>query len=589
MSERQRPPTIDFDGINAAARSAARDVLCWLLPSGKFSGPEYIALNPRRNDKTLGSFTINVRSGVWCDFATGEKGSDYVSLVAYIRGCSQGDAARELAEWLRVPSKIAGAASGNSFERASSTTARIYNYDDEGPPRFKDELRRHVYKRDDGKPVKIKLKFKSEKFVQLYRVPAGWQTKQPADYCPVPYVTAGIDRFDREYDQVLWPEGEKDVDELHQKLGLLAFTFGGVGDGLPNGIAHELEARDIVILADNDEQGRAHAEKKAAVAHAAGATSIKVVHFPELPLKGDVSDFTARGGTRDDLVARIDAATPWSPPQDDGKAPAEHRSGWRAQLVTAAALQTMTFPPVRYIIPGYISEGATILAGKPKIGKSWLTLDLCVAAASDRFTLGTLKPVQGDVLYLALEDNKRRLKGRMAKILPTAETWPQRLLLVTEWKRADQGGLADIEEWCKSVADPVLIAIDTLEKFRPIQNGKTAAYSADYAAVAGLQKIASKYRVAIVINHHVRKMEADDPFDTVSGTLGLTGAADTILVLKQQAGSVTLYARGRDIEEMETALQFERSSCRWNILGAAADVCISNERAAVINALRAEG
>jgi hypothetical protein len=194
------------------------------------------------------------------------------------------------------------------------------------------------------------------------------------------------------------------------------------------------------------------------------------------------------------------------------------------------------------------------------------------------------------VLYLALEDNNRRLKRRMAKVWPSAEAqWPKRLALVTEWKRADQGGLEDIEEWCRSVTDPVMVVIDTLEKFRPIQNGKLAAYSADYAAVAGLQRIASKHRVAIVINHHVRKMEADDPFDTVSGTLGLTGAADTIIVLKRRAGTVTLHARGRDIEEMETALQFQRATCRWTILGTAAEVHVSNERAAVLRVLAGTG
>ena len=134
-----------------------------------------------------------------------------------------------------------------------------------------------------------------------------------------------------------------------------------------------------------------------------------------------------------------------------------------------------------------------------------------------------------------------------------------------------------------------MVVIDTLEKFRPVQSGKTAAYSADYAALTGLQKIAGKHRIAIVINHHVRKMEADDPFDTVSGTLGLTGAADTIIVLKRHAGAVTLHARGRDIEEVETALQFERSTCRWSILGAASDVYVSNERAAVLKALDGAG
>ena len=88
----------------------------------------------------------------------------------------------------------------------------------------------------------------------------------------------------------------------------------------------------------------------------------------------------------------------------------QQQQAWCAKIVKASDLQTMTFPPVRHILPGYISEGATILAGKPKVGKSWLTLDLCLAVAANRFTLGTLKPAQGDVLYLALEDNNHRLK-----------------------------------------------------------------------------------------------------------------------------------------------------------------------------------
>ena len=199
--------------------------------------------------------------------------------------------------------------------------------------------------------------------------------------------------------------------------------------------------------------------------------------------------------------------------------------GWQDKIVTARALQTMTFKPVRYILPGYITEGATIIAGKPKVGKSWLTLDLAIAATSERFTLGTLKPTQGDVLYLALEDNHRRLQRRIGKLWPNGRP-SDRLALVTDWKRADEGGIEDINDWCTSVADPVMVIVDTLEKFRPLQSSRANAYSADYAAVTGLQKIAGERRVAVVINHHVRKMDADDPFDTVSGTLGLTGAAD---------------------------------------------------------------
>jgi RecA-family ATPase len=99
---------------------------------------------------------------------------------------------------------------------------------------------------------------------------------------------------------------------------------------------------------------------------------------------------------------------------------------------------------------------------------------------------------------------------------------------------------------------PVLIVIDTLEKFRPAAKTNAAAYSTDYLAISGLHKLAHAREIAIVVIHHVRKMDAEDPFDMVSGTNGLTGAADTILVLRRQAGSVTLHARGRDIEEKET-------------------------------------
>jgi AAA domain-containing protein len=266
----------------------------------------------------------------------------------------------------------------------------------------------------------------------------------------------------------------------------------------------------------------------------------------------------------------------------------DRRPRWRRGAVLASELQGMTFAPIRYVLPGYIPEGVTLLAGKPKVGKSWLVLDLCIAVAAGRFTLGTIKPMQGNVLYLALEDNRRRLKKRIAKLLSSSDpVWPDRLTLQTEWKRADDGGLSDIEEWCNFVPQPTLIVVDTLEKIRPLQSGKAQAYTADYQAITGLQKIAGERGLAIVINHHLRKMEADDPFDTISGTLGLTGAADTILVLKRQSGGITLYARGRDIEESETALQFDKGTCKWTMLGPDAVAAgVSNERAKIIGALQ---
>src|SRR5262249_43240407 len=265
-----------------------------------------------------------------------------------------------------------------------------------------------------------------------------------------------------------------------------------------------------------------------------------------------------------------------------------NRPHWMNGAITAQDLQKKKFDPVRYLLPGYIPEGVTLLVGKPKIGKSWAALDLCIAVASNRFTLGTIKPAQGDALYLALEDSQRRLKWRMSKLLQGDSAWSSRLTLQTTWRRASDGGLEDIKEWCKSVSSPTLVMIDTFEKFRPPTKPGVQNYSADYDAITGLQAITKEWPgLAIVLAHHNRKMDADDCFDTVSGTLGLTGAADTILIMRRHTGSVLLNVRGRDVEESETPLQFNKATCRWTILGAeAAEEAISSERRQIIDALQ---
>jgi len=254
---------------------------------------------------------------------------------------------------------------------------------------------------------------------------------------------------------------------------------------------------------------------------------------------------------------------------------------------SAADLQHKMFAPVQYVVPGYIAEGCTILAGKPKVGKSWIMLDVGLAVASGGQTLGTTAQ-QGDVLCLMLEDNERRLKDRIKKIVGPFAAWPQRFTFATEWPRSDEG-LAAIRAWLKTAQAPRLIVVDVLARFRaPV--GSQNAYEADYAAIAGLQAIASEYRIAVVVIHHLRKSAADsDPFDKVSGTLGLSGAADSVLILDRDGQGTTLYGRGRDIEEIETAVEFDRATCRWRVLGAAPDVRRSDERKQIIDALKEAG
>jgi hypothetical protein len=262
---------------------------------------------------------------------------------------------------------------------------------------------------------------------------------------------------------------------------------------------------------------------------------------------------------------------------------------WRDGLITAKALQTKIFAPVRIILPSLIPEGVTIVAGKPKIGKSFFALDVCLAVAGDRFVLGQTKPVQGSALYLALEDNQRRLKKRTDKIMQSVSA-PEHLALHTEWRRVDQGGIGDIEAWCKSVENPRLVWIDTLAKIRPIPGRNEQAYAADYRAIEGLQKLAGQYQIGIAVNHHLRKASSeDDTFDDVSGTLGLTGAADTIVIMKRHAGMVKVFVRGRDIEEAEYAAEFNRETCRWRLVGEADEVFRSEQRQAIARALKEAG
>jgi RecA-family ATPase len=121
--------------------------------------------------------------------------------------------------------------------------------------------------------------------------------------------------------------------------------------------------------------------------------------------------------------------------------------------------------------------------------------------------------------------------------------------------------------------NPRLVIIDVLMMFRPAGNRSDNSYEADYNAIKGLQALAGQFNVAIVVVHHTRKSGSDvDPFEKVSGTLGLSGAADAALILDRDGNGATLYGRGRDVEEVEVAVSFDKATCRWNILGAASEV-----------------
>jgi hypothetical protein len=376
-------------------------------------------------------------------------------------------------------------------------------------------------------------------------------------------------------------EGEKDADAL-RNLGLVATTNAGGAGKWRYEYNEHLCGRNVVILPDNDEPGHEHGEQ-VSKSLSGVAASVKVVSLPGLPEKGDVSDWLKAGGTAEMLLE-------FSNKQPDVECNAANIERKRL-IISAAELLAHEFPEPNFAINGILSEGVTIFAGKPKLGKSWCALGIAVAVASGGRALGSIPVKQGDVLYLALEDGPRRLQDRLTKVLGN-EPIPKRLDCATEWPRLNDGGITELEAWVKSHPDARLIVVDTLKMVRPQERGRAKQlYDVDYEAIQPLAKFARGNGISVVVVHHTRKMESDDPVDLISGSFGLTGSADGILVLKKpRAGSETvLYSNGRDFEAQELALRWDAQIFGWSIVGNAEHLNLNPERRAIIDLIELDG
>ncbi len=372
-------------------------------------------------------------------------------------------------------------------------------------------------------------------------------------------------------------EGEQAVDAL-VKLGVPATCSPGGAGKWRNEYSKEFTGANVVILPDADEQGEQHAKTVSKLLTGI-ASNVSTLRLPGLPPKGDPYDWVEDGGTAEQIWNLVE-----QPERKDKRE--DKDAGWRAHTFTAAALRTMSFQPILYVVPGFLPQGLTLLAGRPKIGKSWLPLDIALAITTGGELLGGIKVEQGDVLYCALEDNKRRLQRRVTKLLsPFSGEWPERLTLATKWRRLDEGGVDDIKSWCDSVAQPRLVLLDTLAGVRATRNQSDTLYESDYRALLDVHRLAGERDLSVTALHHTRKMEAEDPLDTISGSLGLVGCADTALILARTPRGSTLYVRGRDVEECEHAVTFNSDTCRWTVLGDAAEVHRSESRSLILKAL----
>ena len=232
-------------------------------------------------------------------------------------------------------------------------------------------------------------------------------------------------------------------------------------------------------------------------------------------------------------------------------------------VIDGETLMDMRLPPTRFCVDTFLPQGVTILGGAPKIGKSWLVLDLCIRVAKGE-PLWDLPTHRGTTLYLCLEDPLRRVQERLNCI--TDEVPPNAFFATAAGTLAD-GLCEQTYSFVKEHPDTVLVAIDTFQVIRGFSND--TSYANDYDEVRKLKQLADELNISLLLVHHLRKQGDSDPLNKLSGTTGISGAVDAAFVLdqsKRNATGATMICTGRDIEYRELELNFSKDRFVWECL-----------------------
>lgn len=232
------------------------------------------------------------------------------------------------------------------------------------------------------------------------------------------------------------------------------------------------------------------------------------------------------------------------------------------EVVDGETLMDMQFPKSRFCIQSLLPQGVSILGGAPKIGKSWMVLDWCVriAKGEDVWNLPTEK---GTVLYLCLEDSLARIQDRLNCI---TDEVPNNLYVATKSESIETGLIQQIQNFIITHTDTTLIVIDT---FQMIRNNSELSYANDYNEICKLKQYADEMSIFILLVHHLRKQGDSDPLNKLSGTTGISGAVDAVFILdkdKRNENKANLLCTGRDIEQREFQLSFNKENCTWDLI-----------------------
>lgn len=579
------PPSadhIDFAAIKSASLRSVESLVRGWLPSGRRQGDEWVAVNPTRGDKKAGSFSINTKTGVWSDFATGEVGGDVIDLYRYLYGGTLLDAGREVGglvgirpgprsaqiHTLPVAKRAAAVIAPQDILRNPDTfpprempgadgKPRFVVGGEMGPPRRGDESRRHVYK-VGSTAVRIKvIRTGDLGALNWYRVldgdVSGWQLRKPEGFKAGPYVGV-LDAFDADPfapDQaakpLFWPEGERDVETVSGKGGL-AFSFGGCGDGLPAGCEEYVRDRHLIILADNDPEGVKHAEKKAALA-APVAASVRILHFPDVPPKGDVTDYFQRGGTLAKLELIAAETAEYRPPMVEMAglhAPALIKAT-PYQWIEPETIPRRDFVYGRHLIRKFVS--ATVAPGG--VGKSSLIVTEALAMISGQDLLGVHPAGRSKVWLWNLEDPAEEIARH---IQATAKHFhlgvrdieghlyadsgrDQRLVIAV----TDRNGTSIVQPVVENLVSEILsrhIDVIVIDPFVSSHEAPENDNGAMDRIVKEWGRVAERGNCAVELVHHSRKSSSGETEITVESSRGgkaLTDGCRSVRVLNRMS------------------------------------------------------
>jgi hypothetical protein len=223
---------------------------------------------------------------------------------------------------------------------------------------------------------------------------------------------------------------------------------------------------------------------------------------------------------------------------------------------------------IRWAVEGIIPEGLTILAGRPKFGKSWLMLGLAYSIATGTKAWGYGATEKGSVYYLALEDSERRIKDRVLSMEGFFDTYPSNLLIITHFPRIGEGFAEEIQAIANRDKSISAIIIDTLQRIRPKSaGGKRNLYQAEYEDYEKLQSFAITIGIPIICVHHTRKQQASggNPVDEISGSTGIQGVADTLIVCKREGVKGMMHVVGREVNEESYPMEFNKRNMTWSL------------------------